>query len=318
MDALLEIKNLRVQFPVKHGLWGHTTTASIINSLSLAVKPGEILGIVGESGCGKSTLVRTIMKINPITSGQIAYQRTPVGQIKNRDYYHHIQMIFQDPFSSLNPKMKIGALLAEMLELHQPQVNVREASALLMDEVGLPATALDRYPHEFSGGQRQRIAIARALAAKPSLLIADEAVSALDVSIQAQILNLLKALQERYQLSLIFISHDLNIVNAFCDRILVMYLGKFVEHLPGKSLHSAKHPYSKALLNSLPNWQKKNQHLELLSGEPPSVLDIPPGCPFYSRCNESMESCTAEFPSRTELGAQHWVHCQLYQSSHCN
>ncbi|MBF0288123.1 MAG: ABC transporter ATP-binding protein [SAR324 cluster bacterium] len=309
--ALLKIEELYKHFPIHGGIFlREQGKASVINNISLEINEGEILGIVGESGCGKSTLARLVMRIYEPTAGKIYFGNTLIEEFPRKEYFHQVQMVFQDPFSSLNSKMTVDALLTEMLLLHQPSVNIQQTKTKLLEEVGLSSNALKKYPHEFSGGQRQRIAIAKALSANPTLLIADEPVSALDVSIQAQILNLLMDLQQQHQLSLLFISHDLEVVNYFCDRILVMYLGKIVEELPHQNLHSqACHPYTRALLQSIPHIDKKTEGLQTLRGEIPSPLDLPAGCGFYSRCPYRQEDCLAEAPPLLEELPQHKVAC---------
>lgn len=309
--ALLTVENLYKSFPIHSGVFlRQTGRASVVNGISFEVASGEILGVVGESGCGKSTLARLIMRILQPTAGEVHFEGQPLSSYARADYYHRVQMVFQDPFSSLNPKMTVIAMLNEMIRLHQPTTNLAKARATVLDEVGLPKNALKKYPHEFSGGQRQRLAIARALSAQPTLLIADEPVSALDVSIQAQILNLLKDLQKQYQLSLIFISHDLTIVDYFCDRILVMYLGKIVEELAKDALHSqAQHPYTLALLRSMPHLKKKSEGIKVLEGELPSPLSLPLGCGFYSRCEWRQEVCQQQFPQLVENFSQHKIAC---------
>lgn len=306
---LLDIENLYKHFPVRKGVFlREQGRASVINGVSLQIEPGEIVGVVGESGCGKSTLARLIMRILPASGGELRYSDAPIDSIPKSEYYRQVQMIFQDPFSSLNPKMTVEATLNEMIRLHQPEKDLSETRRHLLEEVGMPNDAEKKYPHEFSGGQRQRIAIARALAAAPTLLIADEPVSALDVSIQAQILNLLKDLQQRHRLSLMFISHDLEIVDYFCDRILVMYLGKIVETFAGSALHSAQHPYSQALLRSMPSPEKRKQGIEVLHGELPSPLQLPTGCAFFSRCEKRSEQCR-QVPPLESYASGHQVAC---------
>ena len=309
--ALLKVDDLYKHFPIHSGvLLRETSRAAVVNGISFELEAGEILGIVGESGCGKSTLARLIMRILEPSAGRIQLDEVAIRRYPRRRYYHRVQMVFQDPFSSLNPKMTVAALLSEMIRMHQPSSEVTTVCKTLLEEVGLPRSALKKYPHEFSGGQRQRIAIARALSAKPTLLIADEPVSALDVSIQAQILNLLKDLQQQHRLSLLFISHDLEIVDFFCDRILVMYLGKIVEELPEKTLRSrAQHPYTHALLQSMPTLAKKATGLKILQGEIPSPLDLPKGCGFYSRCSLRQNTCQQNPPALLENFPRHKVAC---------
>ncbi|MEC7218924.1 MAG: dipeptide/oligopeptide/nickel ABC transporter ATP-binding protein, partial [SAR324 cluster bacterium] len=230
---LLQVQHLSHSFPEKRGLLQQTVSSPpVLQDINLVILPQEIVGLVGESGCGKSTLARLLLRIYEPTNGKILFSGEDLHKYKSREYYGRVQMIFQDPFSSLNPKLKIGFLLREMWNLHQSEPSTTAKLNQLLDEVGLPANALDKYAHEFSGGQRQRIAIARALAADPEMLIADEPVSALDVSIQAQILNLLQQLRKERNLTLLFISHDLAVVDQLCDRILVLYRGRLMEELP--------------------------------------------------------------------------------------
>ncbi|MEK9702895.1 MAG: dipeptide/oligopeptide/nickel ABC transporter ATP-binding protein, partial [Deltaproteobacteria bacterium] len=234
---LLQVQHLSHSFPEKRGLLQQAVSSSpVLQDINLVIQPQEIVGLVGESGCGKSTLARLLLRIYEPTSGQIQFAGSDIHKFKAREYYGRVQMIFQDPFSSLNPKLKIGFLLREMWNLHQSEPATTAKLSQLIDEVGLPANALDKYAHEFSGGQRQRIAIARALAADPEMLVADEPVSALDVSIQAQILNLLQQLRKERNLTLLFISHDLAVVDQLCDRILVLYRGRLMEELPKQQL----------------------------------------------------------------------------------
>lgn len=310
-DCLLEVNNLYKEFPIRQGMFlNKQTFSSVINGLSISLQTGEILGIVGESGCGKSTVAKLIMRIIKPTKGIINYRNKNIKSYHKKEYYHSIQMIFQDPFSSLNPKMSVYSLLSEMVTLHQPEKDHDKVINDLLNEVGLVSNSLKKYPHEFSGGQRQRIAIARALAANPLLIIADEPVSALDVSIQAQILNLLKKLQKRHNLSMIFISHDLEIVNYFCDRVIVMYLGRIVEELPDKSLQKkVYHPYTKLLLNSIPSIDKKTNKLTQINGDAFSCLNLSTGCAFYSRCPFRKETCQHNMPELTEKNNNHKVAC---------
>jgi len=307
---LLKVHEIHKSFPVSGNFLSKQKKLSVINGVSFQIKEGEILGIVGESGCGKSTLARLIMRIYEATHGSIEYQSKELSSFSAKEYYQQVQMVFQDPFSSLNPKMRVRSLVGEMLRLHHPHQDTEKELLKLLEEVGLPASSAQNYPHEFSGGQRQRIAIARALAARPQLLIADEPVSALDVSIQAQILNLLQELQQRYQLSLLFISHDLSVVANFCHRVLVMYLGTVVEVLRGDQLYThAKHPYTKALLNSIPSFKKRKEGIPLITGEPPSLLEPLKSCPFYSRCSQRRDQCLESIPALKAISEHHEVAC---------
>lgn len=294
----LQIQQLHKTFsiPGKH-LLARSDQARVLNGVDLQVNSGEVVGIVGESGCGKSTLARVVMNIEVPTQGRVVYCGKEIRQWKPRELYGRLQMVFQDPFSSLNPKLRICRILGELIRLHQPGVNVYSEMQRVLEEVGLPVSAKDKYPHEFSGGQRQRIAIARALAVRPEFIIADEPVSALDVSIQAQILNLLNQLRRERNLGILLISHDLNVVEYFCDRVMVMYLGRFVEVLQGKGFSErAVHPYTRALLNSAPAYEKRKAGIQQLTGETPSPLNLPEGCAFFARCPMAKESCQQAHP----------------------
>ncbi|MEK9565318.1 MAG: ABC transporter ATP-binding protein, partial [Deltaproteobacteria bacterium] len=247
------------------------------------------------------------------TSGQIQFAGEDLHKYKPREYYGRVQMIFQDPFSSLNPKLKIGFLLRENWNLHQSEPATTAKLNQLLDEVGLPANALDKYAHEFSGGQRQRIAIARALAADPEMLVADEPVSALDVSIQAQILNLLQQLRKERNLTLLFISHDLAVVDQLCDRILVLYRGRLMEELPKQQLDQARHPYTRLLLDSLPSYAKRETGLPIAPVEAEDTSTQ--GCPFVHRCSESQTVCSRSMPEWSSLSQGHRVACHAMKSS---
>ncbi len=292
-----------------------------VDSVTLAVFPGETLGLVGESGCGKSTLGRTLLRLYEPTGGAIRFDGDDISKLgwgDLRRYRRHMQMIFQDPYASLNPRMTVGATLTEPLTIHglaKTAADKRERVAALLAEVGLPADAARRYPHEFSGGQRQRIGIARALAVKPKFIVADEPISALDVSIQAQIVNLLQDLQKRENLTYLFISHDLKIVQHICDRVAVMYLGKVVELAPSTSLYREPlHPYSRALLSAVPvlDPTKKRQRV-ILEGDVPSPLRPPAGCPFHPRCpvKDKPAACFSTPPPLRELRPGHTVACHV-------
>ncbi len=310
---LLQVQHLSHSFPEKRGLLQQAVSSSpVLQDINLVIQPQEIVGLVGESGCGKSTLARLLLRIYEPTSGQIQFAGRDIHKFKAREYYGRVQMIFQDPFSSLNPKLKIGFLLREMWNLHQSEPATTVKLNKLLDEVGLPANALDKYAHEFSGGQRQRIAIARALAANPEMLVADEPVSALDVSIQAQILNLLQQLRKERNLTLLFISHDLAVVDQLCDRILVLYRGRLMEELPKQQLDQAQHPYTRLLLDSLPSYAKRETGLPIapVEAEDASIQ----GCPFVHRCSESQAVCSQRMPQWSDLGQGHRVACHAVKS----
>ena len=307
--ALLEVSNLTKSFPVKGGLLNRTVASvQAVRDVSFSVEEGETLGIIGESGCGKSTLGKTIVGLHAATSGRVNFSGSGAGSV-----HTEMQFVFQDPYSSLNPRMTAGQMLAEVIRFHNivPKKETTCYIEELLSMVQLRPEAQHRYPHEFSGGQRQRLNIARALAVKPRLLIADEPVSALDVSVQAQILNLLMDLREQLNLTILFISHDLKVVEHFCDRMLVMYLGKIVEQLPCDDIHAdAKHPYTQALLKSNPiNDPADRSELYILEGEVPSPRNPPTGCPFVTRCEIAEDRCSTDPPMLTRMQDEHSVAC---------
>lgn len=309
-EIALKVDHLKKYFPVKRSFFGKTLKeVKAVDDVCLTLTRGETLGVVGESGCGKSTLGRTILRLSEPTSGEVQlfgkdFLKSPPKLL--RELRRNIQMIFQDPYSSLDPRMQVGHILAEPYDIHGiPDSSERRIKIKnLIELVGLKESDLHRYPHEFSGGQKQRICIARALALEPSLIICDEPVSALDVSIQAQILNLMKDLQQRFNLTYLFISHDLSVIEHVCDRIAVMYLGRIVELADRDSLfQSPKHPYTKALLNAVPQiGQGKQKIKKSLTGEVPSPLNPPSGCAFHPRCNRATSRCQREIPSLNSLG----------------
>jgi oligopeptide transport system ATP-binding protein len=316
-DILLHIENLSKSFPVKSGL-GKSLRATAVDDVTLMVGRGEAIGLVGESGCGKSTLGRLALRLLEPTSGRVMFAGKDLGLLGRRELRElrkQMQIIFQDPFASLNPRMRIQEIITEPLVIHGMAKDdaLDERGAALLEKVGLPVDALRRYPHEFSGGQRQRIGIARALASGPSFIVADEPVSALDVSVQAQIINLLEDLREELQLSFLFIAHDLNIVRHFSDRVAVMYLGKIVEIAPAEEIYKhPSHPYTEALLADIPiaDPSLKKKHI-LLKGEIPSPTQIPAGCRFHTRCIYRYEPCDKIVPKTTDLGNNHFVDCHL-------
>lgn len=320
MQPLLEVTNLKKHFPIKKGLLlREVGSVKAVDGVNFQVMPGETLGLVGESGCGKSTLGRTLIRLYEPTEGQILFQGRDFCAVKGeelRKTRKDIQMIFQDPFASLDPRMTIAQILAEPFKVHnlftpkEREDKVKE----LVEIVGLKTSYLNRYPHEFSGGQRQRISIARSIMLNPQLVIADEPVSALDVSIQAQILNLMEDLQEKFNLTYLFISHDLSVVEHICDRIAVMYLGKIVELASREELFSnPQHPYTQALIEAIPRVGRgKRKMKSALGGEVPSPINPPKGCHFNPRCPKVFEGCESVYPSLKEVRPQHYVACGLY------
>ncbi len=318
-NNILEIKNLSVTYKTKKSILGSPKTVHAVNNVSLDIKKGEILAIAGESGCGKSTLAKAIMKLIETQNGEILLENTNILKLKKREdlkkFYQKVQIIFQNPYSSLNPKMKIGKILKEPLEINT-DLSKKEIDTIVEDKikkVGLDTNCLNLYPHEFSGGQRQRIAIARALILDPEFIIADEPVSALDVSIQAQIINLLKQLKEDANLTFLFISHDLSVIKYLSDRIAIMYLGEIIE--TGKTeeiFNNPKHPYTKALLSSVPQLDSDKREQIHLEGELPSPENIPSGCKFHTRCPFVMEKCKHENPKDIIFSQTHNCKCFLY------
>jgi oligopeptide/dipeptide ABC transporter ATP-binding protein len=319
---LLSIRNLTRDFAVGGGvLSGKTLRLRALNDVSLDVRAGETLGIVGESGCGKSTLGRAILQLTPPTSGSIEFDGRDITRLRGRDLKalrQDIQIVFQDPYSSLNPRMRVRDIIAEPLgNFWTDRARIAARVAEVMAVVGLPVAYADRYPHEFSGGQRQRIGIARAIAIGPRLIVCDEAVSALDVSVQAQVLNLLKEIQRQTQVALVFISHNLGVVRYLSHRVAVMYLGRVVELAPEAALFGApQHPYTAALLAAIPEADRGLRRKRTpLSGDLPSPINPPPGCPFHLRCPKAGPRCRAEMPAFGEIAPAHWVACHFPASS---
>lgn len=319
MNPLLSVRNLSKSFTTSHGpLSGKDQTFRAVDNISFDLAAGETLGLVGESGCGKSTTGRLILRLLDADSGAVLFHGedlVPMGQRALRPRRRQMQMIFQDPFSSLNPRSKIGHIIAEPLLIHGLATPATAKSLVidLLATVGLGSDALDRYPHEFSGGQRQRIGIARALAVKPELIIADEPVSALDLSIQAQVINLLDDIQQQFGLTYLFISHDLSVVEHLCTRVAVMYLGRIVEIAPAPALYRAPfHPYTEALLQAVPRpIPGRRQKRILLQGEIPSPLAPPSGCHFHPRCRYSRPICRETSPVLTEHDPGRFAACHF-------
>ena len=320
-EIILEVKNLKMHFPVTSGLFFQRTTAYIkaVDDISFFVRKGETLGLVGESGCGKTTTGRCILQLYHPTEGQIIFEGRELTTLKSKEMRRmrrEMQVIFQDPYSSLNPRMTAGNIIGEPLIVHKlvnNKAEYRERVAELLQNVGLNPYMADRFPHEFSGGQRQRIGVARALSVEPKFIVADEPVSALDVSIQAQIINLLEDLQERYDLTYLFIAHDLSVVRHISDRVGVMYLGHIVEMADRNEIYvDPAHPYTKALLSAVPipdPVADAKRERVVLTGEVPSPLNPPTGCVFHPRCPIATAECAEIVPELREVNKNHWAAC---------
>ena len=312
-EYLVEVKDLKQYFPIKVG-FTKKIPLKAVDGVSFSIKPGETLGLVGESGCGKTTVGRSLLRLYTPTSGEVLYNGEKVDANSIKHMRKEMQMVFQDPYSSLNPRMTVEDIIGEPLDVHKLYSNKaerRDKIIHLMELVGLNAEHATRYAHEFSGGQRQRIGIARALTVQPKLIIADEPVSALDVSIQAQVLNLLQQLQKDFNLTYLFISHDLSVVEMISDRIGVMYLGTIVETAPKKELYAnPRHPYTRALLSAvpIPDPEKKSKRI-ILQGDLPSPSNPPSGCLFHTRCPYCTEKCKTERPQPVEIAPGHVVKC---------
>ena len=316
---LLRIRNLKKYYPVTAGMFSHHVgDIKAVDGITFDIKEGEIIGLVGESGCGKSTLGKTIPRLEEPTGGKILYRGKDITKLSDKalkELRREIQIIFQDPDASLDPRMTVGDSIGEPLVIHKigDEKERSHRVAALMEQVGLEAGQAGLYPHEFSGGQKQRIGIARALAMNPKLIIADEPVSALDVSIQAQILNLMMDIQEKFGLAYLFIAHDLSVIRHMAHRVIIMYLGKIVE-LADKSelFENPLHPYTEALLSSVPSFKPKDRDRILLRGDVPSPLNPPPGCYFHPRCHRVLSICNHIKPKLIELAQGHFVSCHLY------
>jgi len=316
---LLKVEDLKKYYPVSGGLlYRHLGDIKAVDGVSFYIKEGETLGLVGESGCGKSTLGRTIIRLEEPTAGKIIYRRTDIAKLDRkqlRGLRKEIQIIFQDPQSSLDPRMTIGQSIGEALLIHGLKDERKRGQMVtdMLERVGLEAQHALRYPHEFSSGQRQRIGIARALATNPRLIIADEPVSALDVSIQAQILNLMLDLRREFSLAYLFIAHDLSVIRQVSQRVAVMYLGKIVELAEaGEIFKDYLHPYTEALVSAIPSIRKRRKARILLPGAVPSPLNPPPGCRFHTRCHRVMPICSQVEPNLKDMGNGHLVACHLY------
>lgn len=318
---LLKVEHLHKEFPTGSGFMGgkfSKKVVSAVNDLSFEIRAGETFGLVGESGCGKSTTGRAIMHLDPPTSGKVYFEGRDISKMNKKELKamrREMQFIFQDPYASLNPRMTIGEIISEPMVIHgigTPEERIERVRELL-DVVGLNPEHINRYPHEFSGGQRQRVGIARSFILRPKLIICDEPVSALDVSIQAQVLNLLKDLQKQYGTAYLFIAHDLSVVQHISDRVAVMYLGKMVELSDWKSLYAEpNHPYTQALLSAVPIPDpdvQQNRKRIILAGDPPSPIDPPSGCRFHTRCPIAQAKCSDEAPEFREIGEGHFCAC---------
>ena len=319
-DTLLRVEDLKIYYPVAGSGFGKKEFVKAVDGVTFEVKKGEVFGIVGESGCGKSTLGRGVCKLENLTSGHVYLDGediTEYNDLRMRSVRKKVQMVFQDPYASLNPRMSVFDIIAEPLLVHhlyQDKADLEKKVLDLLHRVGLDDYHANRYPHEFSGGQRQRIGIARALAVEPSLIIADEPVSALDVSIQAQVLNLLNELKHDLDLTYIFVAHDLSVVEYISDRVGVMYLGNFVEVGEKEKIYSnPMHPYTQALLSAVPvpDPTAKRERI-LLERSIPSAHKPPTGCKFHTRCPKCMECCKTQAPERYEVDDGHYVYCHLY------
>jgi oligopeptide/dipeptide ABC transporter ATP-binding protein len=323
-EPILEVKNLKKYFPIKKGVFskvvGHVKA---VDDVSFTINRGETLGLVGESGCGKTTAGRAILRLIEPTSGSVKFEGkevTTMGRDELRTMRRQMQIIFQDPYSSLNPRITVGGMLSEIIRFHglrKTDAEIKDRVDELLNIVGLSPLHARRYPHEFSGGQRQRIGIARALSVEPKFIVCDEPVSALDVSIQSQVINLLEDLQQKLQLTYLFIAHDLSVVEHISNRVCVMYLGKVAEISDYRSIYtSPKHPYTEALLSAVPVPDPDHKrHRIILGGDVPSPANVPSGCYFHPRCPKVMPECKSITPKLADVGNGHYVSCILYPQS---
>jgi len=319
MESLIEIRNLKKWFWTGGVLFGQKEAVRAVDGMSFYIKKREVLGLVGESGCGKTTCGKVILRILDASGGSIYFDGHDITHLRRKEmmkFRRRMMIIYQDPFGSLDPRMAVGAAIAEPMEVHKVASKKKKEEKVIeiMRKVGLTPDQMNRYPHEFSGGQRQRIGIARALAASPEFIVADEAVSALDVSIQAQIINLLQDLKKEFGLTLLFIAHDLSVIKHISDRVAVMYLGKIVEMASKKELFdNPKHPYTEALLSAIPipnpRFRKKGA---ILMGDVPSPVNIPSGCRFHTRCGHVRSICRENEPELKDVGGEHLVACHLF------
>lgn len=321
-EILIEIKNLKKYFPVKNEFLGEEKKfVKAVDGVSFNIRKGETFGLVGESGCGKSTLGRSITRLYDITEGDILFEGTNIAKLSKKEmnsFYRKIQTIFQDPYSSLNPNMTVRELVNEPLALHTKLSKDERNKKIkkLLEMVGLSESDMDKFPYEFSGGQRQRIGVARAISTEPDFILCDEPISALDVSIQAQVVNMLEDLQKELKLTYLFVAHDLSMVKHISDRIGVMYLGKIVEISDSNELYkNPLHPYTKGLLSAIPiadPKKAKKSEISLIKGDVPSPIDIPTGCRFHTRCPYATEKCKTVEPEMKEIEKNHFVSCHLY------
>ncbi|RHR47245.1 ATP-binding cassette domain-containing protein [Clostridium sp. AF18-27] len=320
-ETCLKVTDLKMYFPVKSGIFSKARSLKAVDGVSFSIAQGETMGLVGESGCGKTTVGRTILKLYEATGGSIVYKGTDITGFDDqemRPYRRKMQMIFQDPYTSLDPRMNVEAIISEPIRALKlcSEGDRRDRVRELIQMVGLKADHLNRYPHEFSGGQRQRIGIARALAAEPEFIVCDEPISALDVSIQAQVINILEELQHKFGFTYLFISHDLSMVRHISHQVGVMYLGNLIEYAQVDELYdNMLHPYTKSLISAVPvadpNQARQNKRI-VLQGDVPSPIDPPPGCPFRARCAYAKEICGREKPELKKINDDHMVACHLY------